>query len=132
MGMTKTSILADCLKALINAERAGKKQVLIRPITKIFITFLKIMLKYEYIKSFQIIDDHRTGKVLVNLVGRISKCACITPRYNLSLHQISLLRRTTLPSKTFGRILISSNVGIIDHKRAMNEKIGGKVLGFFY
>nr|BAS01555.1 ribosomal protein S15 [Lotharella vacuolata] len=130
--MTKTSILADCLKALINAERAGKKQVLIRPITKIFVIFLRMMLKFEYIKSFQIIDDHRTGKILVNLIGRLTKCGCITPRYCLSVHEISLFKRKILPSKLFGKILISSSAGIIDHKRAINERIGGKIIGFFY
>lgn len=130
--MTKTNILADCLKTLINAERAGKKQVLIRPITKIFIIFLRIMLKYEYIKSFQIIDDHRTGKILVNLLGRINKCACVTPRYNLSVRELSLFKRKVLPSKLFGKLLISTSIGIIDHKRAISEKVGGKVIGFFF
>uniref|UniRef100_A0A7S2TFF6 40S ribosomal protein S15A n=1 Tax=Lotharella oceanica TaxID=641309 RepID=A0A7S2TFF6_9EUKA len=110
----------------------GKKQVLIRPINKIFILFLKKMLKYEYIKSFQIIDDHRTGKILVHLLGRINKCGCVTPRYSLSVHQISLYRRKILPSKLFGKILLSTSIGIIEHTRAINEKIGGKIIGYFF
>ena len=39
----KVNVLGDCLRCILNAERAGKKQVLIRPASKIIIKFLKVM-----------------------------------------------------------------------------------------
>lgn len=43
--MVRMSVLGDCLKTILNAERAGKRQVLIRPCSKVIIKFLKLMQK---------------------------------------------------------------------------------------
>ena len=43
--MVRMSVLSDCLKTILNAERAGKRQVLIRPSSKVVIKFLKLMQK---------------------------------------------------------------------------------------
>lgn len=43
--MVRISVLADALKTILNAERAGKRQVLIRPCSKVIIRFLKLMQK---------------------------------------------------------------------------------------
>lgn len=130
--MGKTSILADALKAINNAERSGAKQVLIKPISKIIIKFLSIMMKYEYIQSFQIIDDQRSGKIVVNLSGRINKCGCIMPRYNLRLSNIKKFRNKCMPSKVFGILVLTTSKGVLDHKKAIKKRSSGKILGFFY
>lgn len=43
--MVRMSVLSDCLKSILNAERTGKRQVLIRPSSKVVIKFLKLMQK---------------------------------------------------------------------------------------
>jgi len=38
-------------------------QVLIRPVSKVVIKFLRVMQKHGYIGEFEFVDDHRAGKV---------------------------------------------------------------------
>jgi ribosomal protein S8 len=81
--MVRISVLHDALKTMYNAEKRGKRQVLIRPASKVVIKFLQLMMRHGYIGEFEFVDDHRAGKIVVNLNGRLNKCGCISPRYDV-------------------------------------------------
>jgi small subunit ribosomal protein S15Ae len=38
-----------------------------------------------YIGEFEIIDDHRGGKIVIQLNGRLNKCGVISPRFNVGV-----------------------------------------------
>ena len=130
--MVLISALSDALKTILNAERAGKRQVLIRPSSKVIIRFLKLMQKRNYIGDFEVVDDRRGGKVVIELLGRINKCGVISPRFDIGVTEYEKVVANLLPSRQFGYIVMTTNIGIIDQEKARRRHVGGKILGFFY
>lgn len=55
-----------------------------------------------YIGEFEIIDDHRGGKIVVHLNGRLNKCGVISPRYDVALKDMEKWASNLLPSRQFG------------------------------
>ena len=85
--MVRMNSLADCLKCINNAEKRGKRQVLIRPCSKVVVRFLTVMMKHGYIGEFEVVDDHRAGKIVINLTGefrvRTFDCDCCLDWYKV-------------------------------------------------
>lgn len=44
--MVRVSVLNDALKTMYNAEKRGKRQVLLRPSSKVVIKFLQVMMRH--------------------------------------------------------------------------------------
>mmetsp|Transcript_2358 Transcript_2358/g.1651 ORF Transcript_2358/g.1651 Transcript_2358/m.1651 type:complete len:131 (-) Transcript_2358:148-540(-) len=130
--MVKMSVLNDALKNMVNAEKSGKRQVILRPISKTLVKFLRVMQKHGYINEFEVIDDARNGKIVIELNGRLNKCGVISPRFDLKLKNFENFVYQILPSRQFGFVVLTTNQGIMDHEEARRKHIGGKVLGFFY
>ncbi|KAL5578383.1 hypothetical protein UlMin_020082 [Ulmus minor] len=138
--MVSVSVLNDALKSMYNTEKRGKCQVMIRPSSKVVIKFLLVMQKHVLIKSlgcynigeFEYVDDHRFGKIGVELNRRLNKCRVISPRFDVGVKEVEGWTTRLLPSRQFGYIVLTTSAGIMDHEEARRKNVGGKVLGFFY
>jgi small subunit ribosomal protein S15Ae len=85
-----------------------------------------------YIGEFEIVDDHRSNKIVIELTGRLNKCGVISPRFDVAFDEIEKWIVNLLPSRQFGHVLLSTTYGIMTHEEARRKKTGGKILGFFY
>jgi small subunit ribosomal protein S15Ae len=98
----------------------------------IFETKLIFVRLAGYIGEFEEVDDHRSGKVVIQLNGRLNKTGVISPRYNVALRDLEKWVVKLLPSRQFGYIVLTTSAGIMDHEEARRKHVAGKIIGFFY
>lgn len=56
-----------------------------------------------YIGEFEFVDNHRSGKIVVELNGRLNKCGAISPRYDIAAKDIEAWVGRLLPSRQVSR-----------------------------
>jgi len=126
------NILNDALVSICNAERKGKRQVMVRPSSKVLLKFLRVMQQHGYIGEIEVVDDHRSGKLVIELLGRINKCGVISPRFDVKIGDLERWCTRLLPSRQFGHVVLTTSAGICDHEEARRRETGGKIMGYFY
>lgn len=85
-----------------------------------------------YIGEFEYVDDHRSGKIVVQLNGRLNKAGVISPRFNVRIDDVEKWVNNLLPARQFGYIILTTSAGIMDHEEARRKHVAGKILGYFY
>lgn len=127
----KQDPLADMFSVIKNAERIGRKNCVV-PSSKIIKEILKLMQKNKYIGSFEFIDDGKSGRFKVDLVGMINDCGVIRPRFHLAKGEFIPWEKRFLPSVNVGLLFLTTPKGITDHRQAKKEGAGGALLGYIY
>jgi small subunit ribosomal protein S8 len=85
-----------------------------------------------YIGEFEFIDDGRSGKFKVQLLGRINKCGAIRPRFSIKADRFEEWEKRFLPSREVGLLVISTPTGVVSHRDAREKHAGGRLLAFVY
>jgi small subunit ribosomal protein S8 len=124
--------LADALSTMRNAEKVGKKEVMIRPASKLMGRVLKVMQEEGYVGPFEFLEDGRGGLFRVNLVGRINNCGVIKPRYAIKRVELEEWEARYLPAQDFGALILSTTGGVLSQYEAKKANIGGRLLAYVY
>jgi small subunit ribosomal protein S8 len=124
--------LANGLTTVVNTEMRNKRECIISPASKLLGRVLRIMQLNGYIGEFEFIDDGRSGKFKVQLLGRINKCGAIRPRFSVKTAKFEEWEKEFLPSREVGLLVVSTPTGVLSHKDAIEKHIGGKLLAFIY
>jgi small subunit ribosomal protein S8 len=124
--------LTNGLITVINNEMRNKRECIISPASKLLGRVLRIMQLNGYIGEFEFIDDGRSGKFRVQLLGRVNKCGAIKPRIPISSKELENWEKQFLPSKEIGVLVISTSQGVLSHREVREKKIGGRLLAYVY
>jgi small subunit ribosomal protein S8 len=124
--------VANGLTSIMNNEMRNKQECVISPASKLLGRVLRVMQLSGYIGEFEFIDDGRSGKFKVQLLGRINKCGAIKPRFSVGTAQFETWEKRFLPSRDIGVLVVSTSQGVVSHQKAKKKKIGGRLLAFIY
>jgi small subunit ribosomal protein S8 len=124
--------LANGLITVINNEMRNKRECIISPASKLLGRVLRIMQLNGYIGEFEFIDDGRSGKFKVQLLGRINKCGAVKPRFAVKVDGFENWEKKFLPSRDVGIMVVSTSKGVVSHREAEEKSVGGRLLAFVY
>lgn len=124
--------MSNGLTTILNNEMRNKRECIISPASKLLGKVLRVMQLNGYIGEFEFVDDGRSGKFKVQLLGRINKCGAIRPRFAVKTNEIEDWERKFLPSREMGLLIISTPKGVLSHREAKEKGIGGRLLAFIY
>lgn len=123
--------LADALSVIKNAERIGRGECVTRA-SKEVNSVLKVLQDNGYIGAFEFVDDGRSGKFRVKLKGKVIDTNVIKPRFSVGLDEFEKWEKRFLPARNVGLLVLTTPKGIIDHKKAKELHVGGKLVCFVY
>ncbi len=124
--------LANALSVIENYERARKREVVISPASKLIGQVLRVMQQEGYIGEFEFVDDGKAGKFRVQLMGKINECGAIKPRHAVKREEFEKWEKRYLPAAGFGILVLSTPKGVMTHKQAKEEGIGGRLLAYVF
>lgn len=121
-------IVSDGLNQIMNAKMVEKRSLSISRHSKLLLNVFEMMKNLGHI-NYEI--NKETGNVDVKIL-KLNKCHSVKPRYYVKTDEIEKYLRRFLPSRNFGVLVISTNKGLISHIDAINQKIGGSIIAYFY
>jgi len=121
-------IVSDGLNEIMNAKRIGKRGLTIKRYSKVLIGLLEMMKSRGHV-DYSV--DEAAKTVTVQII-KLNLCKAVKPRYYASVADIDKYMRRFLPSRNFGNLVISTNKGLLDHKEAVKENLGGSIVAYFY
>lgn len=130
--MPAQNILANLFVTLYNNETRRKSDCIILPTSKLGIEVLKTLQKDGYIGEFEHIDDKRGGKFKIELLAKITKCGAISPRFKVKNTEYNNWEQQYLPAYNRGMLLVTTNQGVMSHHDAVNNGLGGFLIGYVY
>jgi small subunit ribosomal protein S8 len=123
--------LADVLSAIKNADKIGQKEIVTRA-SKEIKAVLEILHEKGYISSYEFLDNGKSGKFKIELKGKIIDCNVIKPRYATAVKEFEKWEKRYLPGREFGILILTTPKGFMDHKKAKEMNVGGKLVAFCY
>ena len=121
--------VADALNMIRNAKRARKESIEVKMMSNLLIEILKIMKQKNAIKKYKINAKEKSVEIVL---GEVSECKAIKPRFAVQKGEIEKYKRRYLPARGIGTIIVSTDKGLMTHEEAEEEGTGGSLIAYFY
>lgn len=128
--MNNQDPIADMLTRIRNANRVGRKMVII-PRSKICTGIAQVLLTEGYIESFDVIEDGNQGQLRVKLKYSINGGAVIHAIERQSKPGRRVYRKVDELPKVLnglGVVVISTSKGVMSDRAAREANVGGELL----
>jgi len=124
--------LSNAIITMMNNELRNKRSCIVSPASKLIGQVLRTLQQNGYIGTFEFIDDGRSGKFVIQLLGRINKLGPIRPRYPVSVKELETWERRYLPGRELGYLILSTSRGVVTNREVKAQRLGGSLLAYVY
>ena len=130
--MSMNDTLANALSHILNCERVGKNTCIVGDASKMIKEVLEIMKSHGYVNKLKFVVSPKGNTIIIELKGSINNCGAIKPRFPVKLGDYEKYERRYLPAKDFGIMIISTTKGVMTQDKAIEQKLGGKLIAYCY
>jgi small subunit ribosomal protein S8 len=124
--------LVNALNTILAHEERRKTECIITPASGLVSRVLRLIQSKGYIGEIEYIDDGRQGKFRVQLFGRINECQAVKPRFKTRVSEMEKWEKRYLPGRNLGFVILSTNIGVLDHIEAKEKHVGGLLLAYVF
>lgn len=124
--------LANALTHILNCEKVGKSECVIRNSSVVIKKVLILFNEMNYLGGF---EEEKTGRdtiLKVQLIHAINKCGVIKPRFPVGKTEFVKFEKRYLPAKNFGFLVVSTPKGIMTQYQAIEKGVGGRLIAYCY
>src|SRR5438552_17848811 len=112
--MPAIKVLANLFASLQNSEMRHKKECIVIPASSLAGEDLTVLQKRRYIGEFELLRDGVDGKLKIQLLGRINRCAVISPMVTLKKRALVAREHSLLPAGRVGGLDVSTPSGVTE------------------
>lgn len=127
--------LANLCSHLKNCVMVGKLETYFRPISKLILEVLRVLKENGYIEDYKVVAPFRMrgGVVWIKIKpGAIHDIGAIKPRFPCKWREIPKWEKQFLPSYKMGILILTTPKGVMTHREAFKQRIGGRLLVYVY
>ncbi|MCL5802936.1 MAG: 30S ribosomal protein S8 [Thermoplasmataceae archaeon] len=124
--------LNDIINSIKSASRTGNRTIEAEPAARLIGRVLKVMQDYNYLRSFEVVDESKGGKFKIVLSDTINNCGVIKPRFPVKNSLLEKYEARYLPAQDFGILILTTTKGVMSHIEARKQGLGGRLLAYVY
>ena len=124
--------LANVLSKIENYERARKREVVVSRASRLIGDVLRIMRQEGFIGELEFIDDSKGGEFRIALLGKVNGCGVVKPRHAVKRGEYEHWEKRYLPAAGFGLLIVSTQRGVMSHRQAEEQGLGGRLLAYVF